>query len=79
MQSPPSTAPPRRGFMCRLARQLQRLVVGAVIVGLVLIVGKYYGFDRLNEEIRSRFETTLREHSRGLVVSVRSAAMRALT
>jgi hypothetical protein len=59
--------------MCRVARELRRLVIGAVIVGLVLVAGKYYGFDRLDEEIRSRFEATLREHYRGLVVSVKSA------
>jgi hypothetical protein len=59
--------------MGRVARELQRLVIMAVIVGLVLIAGKYYGFDRLNEEIRGRFERALREHYRGLVVSVKSA------
>src|SRR5262245_18218983 len=73
MDAPSTNAVPKRGFMCRVARELQRLVIVAVIVGLVLIAGKYYGIERLDGEIRSRLETTLREHYRGLVVSLKSA------
>ena len=59
--------------MRRLATELKRLVVMSVVVGLVLVAGKYYCFDRLDEEIRARLEGQLRDHYRGLAVSVQSA------
>jgi hypothetical protein len=73
MDSKPATADARPCFGARLCAELQRMILVAVIAGLVAIAAKYYGYDRLNEEIRSRFEAQLRENYRGLRVSVRSA------
>jgi hypothetical protein len=60
-------------FGARLCAELRRLILLSIIVGLVAIAAKYYGFDRLNEEIRSQVETRLRNHYQGLTVTVRSA------
>src|SRR6478672_8143671 len=60
-------------FGTRLCAELKRLILLSIIVGLVVIAAKYYGFDRLNEEIRSQVETKLRNHYQGLTVTVRSA------
>src|SRR5262245_56054488 len=60
-------------FGARLCAELKRLVVLAVLAWLVLIAGKYYCFDRLNEEIRVHVERLLRDHYQGLSVSVKSA------
>ncbi len=60
-------------FGTRLCAELKRLILLSVIVGLVAIAAKYYGFDRLNEEIRSQVELRLRNHYQGLTVTVRSA------
>ena len=68
-----STADHKPGFCRRFWAEVQRLAVVAVVVALLGISAKYYGFDRLNEEIRSRVETTLRQHYQGLSVSVRAA------
>lgn len=73
MESPSPTTERRAGLMGRLATELQRLLIAAVVVGLVLVAGKYYCFDRLDEEIRARFEGKLREHYPGLAVTVKSA------
>ena len=64
---------PRPGFFARCFTELKRLLVLAVVVGLVVVAGKYYCFDRLDEEIRVRAEKLLREHYRGLAVTVKSA------
>ena len=60
-------------FALRFCAEIKRLTVLAVLLGLVVIAGKYYGFDRLNEEIRARVESQLREHYQGLSVTVKSA------
>src|SRR5688572_17292084 len=73
MDAATTTTDRKPSLMCRLATELQRLLVVAVVVGLVLVAGKYYCFDRLDEEIRARFETQLREHYQDLAVSVKSA------
>jgi hypothetical protein len=73
MDSAPHTAARPPCFGTRLCAELKRLVMLAVFFGLLALAGKYYCFDRLNEEIRSRFELQLREHYQGLTVSVRSA------
>src|SRR5688572_19107050 len=64
---------PKPCFGARLCAELKRLVVLAVLLGLVVIAGKYYGFDRLNEEIRAGVERQLRDHYQGLTVTVKSA------
>jgi hypothetical protein len=69
--TPETTAKPC--FTARLCAETKRLVVLLVVLGLVAVAGKYYCYDRLNEEIRSRVETLLREHYRGLSVTVNSA------
>lgn len=56
-----------------LGEYARRLLWIAVLIGLVVIAAKYYGLDRLDEEIRARFEQQLREHYAGLQVHVRSA------
>ncbi|HEY2412200.1 MAG TPA: AsmA-like C-terminal region-containing protein [Pirellulaceae bacterium] len=73
MDSSPTTAARPPCFGTRLCAELKRLVMLAIFFGLLALAGKYYCFDRLNEEIRSRFESQLREHYQGLTVSVRSA------
>src|SRR6476619_3898195 len=60
-------------FGAKLRAELKRTVMLAIFFGLLAVAGKYYCFDRLNEEIRSRVESQLREHYHGLTVSVRSA------
>src|SRR3954453_16325999 len=60
-------------FGAKLCAELKRMVMLAIFFGLLALAGKYYCFDRLNEEIRSRFESQLREHYQGLTVNVRSA------
>jgi len=69
----PPAAANRPTFCGRLRAELQRLALLAIVLGLLVIAGKYYGFDRLNEEIRARVEGILREHYAGLQVTVRSA------
>src|SRR3954467_8183427 len=73
MVSKLATADAKPCFGSRLCAELQRMVLVAVIAGLVAIAAKYYGYDRLNEEIRARIEAQLRENYRGLRVTVRSA------
>jgi len=73
MDSLPITTKNRPCFGVRLCAELKRLVLLAIVVGLMAIAGKHYCFDRLNEEIRSRVETLLREHYQGLTVTVKSA------
>lgn len=60
-------------FGAKLCAELKRLVLLTIFLGLLILAGKYYCFDRLNEEIRFRVESQLREHYQGLTVSVRSA------
>jgi hypothetical protein len=71
MPSPSTTDAP--GLLDRCFAELKRLVVLAAVVGLLVIAGKYYCFDRLDEEIRQRAERLLREHYQGLAVTVKSA------
>src|SRR6476646_10552376 len=73
MDSVPTTNESRPCFGVRLCAELKRLAVLAIVVGLMVIAGKHYCFDRLNEEIRVRVETLLREHYEGLSVTVSSA------
>src|SRR6478736_3421382 len=73
MDSPPKPAPRKPCFSAKLCAEFKRLITFAVLLGLLALAGKYYCFDRLNEEIRSRFESQLREHYQGLTVKVRSA------
>ncbi|MEX2173433.1 MAG: AsmA-like C-terminal region-containing protein [Pirellulaceae bacterium] len=72
MDSPrqPDTGP---SLAARLAGELKRLVVVGVLGVALFVAGKYYCVDRLNEEIRLRVEQQLRQHYRGLGVSLRSA------
>src|SRR3954471_24208750 len=73
MESSPNNAARKPCFGTRLCAELKRLVLLTIIAGLLVIAAKYYGFDRLNEEIRAGVETQLRTHYQGLSVSVRSA------
>src|SRR6476620_1922294 len=74
MDSPLKTAAPRPPcFGAKLCAEFKRLITFAVLLGLLALAGKYYCFDRLNEELRSRVESQLREHYQGLTVTVRSA------
>lgn len=72
MSASPATAA-RPCFAWRLCAEVKRLGMIAAVVLLIGVAAKYYCFDRLNEEIRSRFEQGLRNHYQGLRVSVRSA------
>jgi hypothetical protein len=73
MDSTTTSNDKRPCFGTRLCAELKRLILLSIIVGLVVIAAKYYGFDRLNEEIRSQVEAKLRTHYQGLTVTVRSA------
>ena len=68
---PTITAKP--GFRARLARELKRLCIVALIGSAAVITAKFWGFSRLDEEIRARVENRLREHYQGLDVHVRYA------
>src|SRR5687768_16117820 len=69
--TPPTARKPC--FSARLCAELKRLIVLSATVGLLLIAGKYYWFDRLDEEIRRHVENQLQSHYPGLSISVRSA------
>ncbi|HZN32376.1 MAG TPA: AsmA-like C-terminal region-containing protein [Pirellulaceae bacterium] len=71
MSAPPTNSQP--GLVARSLTELKRLLVLAAVLGLVGVAGKYYCFDRLDEEIRVRVERLLRQHYQGLAVSVKSA------
>src|SRR6476620_10069321 len=73
MDSSPNNADRKPCFGTRLCAELKRLILLSIIGGLVAIAAKYYGFDRLNEEIRAGVEAQLRSHYQGLSVRVRSA------
>jgi hypothetical protein len=73
MDSAKNTAARPPCFGVRLCAELKRLLMLAIFFGLLALAAKYYCFDRLNEEIRSRVESQLREHYQGLTVNVRSA------
>src|SRR5262245_30025919 len=73
MESTANNSRQKPCFGMRLCAELKRLILLSIIVGLVAIAAKYYGFDRLNEEIRSQVEARLRNHYQGLSVTVRSA------
>src|SRR3954453_10730412 len=73
MDSAPKITAHKPCFGSRLCAELKRLFMLAIFLGLLILAGKYYCFDRLNEEIRSRVESQLRDHYQGLTVSVRSA------
>lgn len=60
-------------LIARFLGEIKRLLLIVVIGGLVLVALKYYGFDRLDEEIRRHFESLLRSHYSGLSVHVKSA------
>ncbi len=60
-------------FGAKLCAELKRLTTLVVFLALLALAGKYYCFDRLNEELRRRVELQLREHYQGLKVTVRSA------
>jgi hypothetical protein len=72
LPAPPATTD-KPTCLARVAAELKRLLVLGVIAGLVAVAGKYYCFDKLDEEIRARVEKQLRDHYRGLDVSVKSA------
>src|SRR5206468_1383665 len=61
------------GFCTRLGCELRRLALLVIVIGLVAITAKYYGFDRLNDEIRARVEEQLQKHYQGLTITVKSA------
>ena len=73
MDNTPHQTERKPGFIARLGGELKRLVVLGSILAALVVAGKYYCFDRLDEEIRARFESQLREHYSGLEVNVRSA------
>jgi hypothetical protein len=52
---------------------LKTLAVAAVLGAAVLVAIRYYGAERLNEEIRQRVLVQLREHYRGMGVSLYAA------
>ena len=59
--------------MARLGGWLKRLAFIAALGAAVLVAARYYGADRLNEEIRLRALGLLRDHYRGMEVSLYAA------
>jgi hypothetical protein len=57
----------------RVLRALRRLTVIVALVGALVVAAWYYGFDRLDEEIRLRVETELGRKYPHLIVTIRSA------
>ena len=53
MDSPQPTTARRPCFALRFCAEMKRLALLAVVIGLLVIAGKYYCSDRLDEEIRS--------------------------
>jgi len=68
--STPATKPSLLGRFFRFVKQLVTL---ALVVAAVAVAGWFYGYDQLDEQIRVEVESRLRDHYRGLVVTVRSA------
>ncbi len=68
----PSTSPTFSWTAC-ISRHSLRLVIGVSLVFAILVAVRFYGINKLDREIRTRFEQRLREHYLGLQVSVRSA------
>ena len=60
-------------FLVRLRRTVRRAGFLALLVVVALVALKYWGFDRLDEEVRSRVEVRLRERFPKLIVTVGSA------
>jgi hypothetical protein len=60
-------------FFVRLRRTVRRVAFLALLVVVALVALKYWGFVRLDEEVRSRVEERLRERFPKLVVTVGSA------
>src|SRR5687768_2542014 len=68
-----TSAPLAPSLLSRFFRFVKRLVMLALLVAAVAVAAWFYGYDKLDEQIRAQVETQLREHYQGLVVSVRSA------
>lgn len=56
-----------------LRQQTVRVVLVVSLVFAILVAVRYYGVNKLDREIRDRFEQRLRDHYSGLQVNVRSA------
>ena len=61
------------GLLSRFFRFVKQLVTLALLVAAVAVAAWFYGYDQLDEQIRAEVESQLRDHYRGLIVSVRSA------
>ncbi len=70
LASQPARRPEPFARLCGLVKQL---AVVATLGAAVIVAVKYYGADRLNEEIRQRALAQLREHYRGMSVSLYAA------
>jgi hypothetical protein len=57
----------------RMLRALRRLTVIVALLGALVVAAWYYGFDRLDEEIRLRVESELGQKYPHLIVTIRSA------
>ena len=60
-------------FLVRLRRTSRRLGFFALLLAAALVAVKYWGYDKLDDEVRARVEQRLREQFPELVVKVRSA------
>ncbi len=60
-------------FLVRLRRTARRLGFLALLVAMTLVALKYWGYDKLDDEVRARVEEQLRERFPKLIVKVNSA------
>ncbi len=73
MNPSPPIAALRPGPFARMCGLLKALAIVAMLGAAVLVAAKYYFVDRLNEEIRLRVEQQLRDHYRGMGITLYAA------
>lgn len=64
---------PTTSWGASITRQTWRVTIGVSLVFASLVAVRYYGVNKIDREIRVRFEQKLRDHYPGLQVTVRSA------
>jgi hypothetical protein len=73
MDARPTNATQQPSLIGRFFRFVKQLVVLSLLVAAVAVAAWFYGYNQIDEQIRAEAESKLRDHYRGLVVSIRSA------